>query len=99
MPRAGISSIVASWFISPICSGIIVFILFGLLRTFVLRSPHSFTRAFYVRPSPLCSNSLKPLVRALWMLPQMGYCSPWWHLMSALSLQALVGAPFRQGCL
>ena len=45
---AGISSIVASWFISPICSGIIVFILFGLLRTFVLRSDHSFTRAFYV---------------------------------------------------
>ncbi|CAL8471759.1 g11301 [Coccomyxa elongata] len=46
----GISSIVASWFVSPICSGIIVFILFGLLRTFVLRSDHSFTRAFYVLP-------------------------------------------------
>ena len=37
-----------SWFVSPICSGIIVFILFGLLRTFVLRSKHSFQRAFYV---------------------------------------------------
>lgn len=37
-----------SWFVSPICSAIIVFILFGLLRTFVLRSKHSFQRAFYV---------------------------------------------------
>ena len=51
---AGISSIVASWFISPICSGIIVFILFGLMRTFVLRSQHSFTRAFYVSTRRLC---------------------------------------------
>jgi phosphate/sulfate permease len=53
--RTGVSSIVASWFISPICSAIVVFILFGLIRTFVLRSEHSFTRAFYVntalRPS------------------------------------------------
>ncbi|CAK0780225.1 hypothetical protein CVIRNUC_004976 [Coccomyxa viridis] len=46
----GISSIVVSWFVSPICSAIIVFILFGLLRTFVLRSKHSFQRAFYVLP-------------------------------------------------
>ena len=48
MRCAGISSIVVSWFVSPICSAIIVFILFGLLRTFVLRSKHSFQRAFYV---------------------------------------------------
>ena len=48
MHCAGISSIVVSWFVSPICSAIIVFILFGLLRTFVLRSKHSFQRAFYV---------------------------------------------------
>ena len=37
-------------FISPIVSAIIVTILFGLVRTFVLRSQHSFKRAFYVLP-------------------------------------------------
>lgn len=31
-------------------SAIIVTILFGLVRTFVLRSQHSFKRAFYVLP-------------------------------------------------
>ena len=38
-------------FISPIVSAIIVTILFGLVRTFVLRSQHSFKRAFYVLPA------------------------------------------------
>ena len=37
-------------FISPICSAIILSIIFGLVRTFVLRSQHSFRRAFYVLP-------------------------------------------------
>ena len=37
-------------FVSPIVSAIIVTILFGLVRTFVLRSQHSFKRAFYVLP-------------------------------------------------
>ena len=42
---------VLSWIVSPVLSGIIVAILYGLIRTFVLRSKHSFTRAFYVSPS------------------------------------------------
>lgn len=39
---------VLSWIVSPILSGIIVAIMYGLIRTFVLRSKHSFTRTFYV---------------------------------------------------
>ncbi|GAQ85424.1 phosphate transporter [Klebsormidium nitens] len=46
----GMSIIFLQWVISPLCSGALVAILFGLLRTFVLRSPHSFTRAFYLFP-------------------------------------------------
>ena len=37
-------------FVSPICSAIVVTIIFGFVRTFVLRSQHSFKRAFYVLP-------------------------------------------------
>lgn len=40
--------VVVQWVISPLCSGLLVAALFGLLRTFVLRSQHSFIRAFYV---------------------------------------------------
>ena len=44
---------VLSWIVSPILSGIFVTILYGLIRTFVLRSKHSFKRAFYVSSAPL----------------------------------------------
>ena len=37
-------------FISPICSAIILSIIFGLVRTFMLRSQHSFRRAFWILP-------------------------------------------------
>ncbi|GAQ82758.1 sodium phosphate symporter [Klebsormidium nitens] len=44
----GMSIIFLQWVVSPICSGVLVAIIFFLLRTFVLRSRHSFIRAFYV---------------------------------------------------
>ena len=48
------TAIISSWVVSPIMSLIVVSIIYGLIRTFVLRSPNSFKRAFYVRPaSPL----------------------------------------------
>ncbi len=42
--------------ISPVMALIVVAIIYGLIRTFVLRSPNSFKRAFYVRPclTPAC---------------------------------------------
>lgn len=46
----GMSIIFLQWVVSPLSAGLFVFVLFGLLRTFVLRSPHSFTRAFYIFP-------------------------------------------------
>ncbi len=53
---------VLSWIVSPILSGIIVAIMYGLIRTFVLRSKHSFSRAFYVSPPRL------PICTGLWLL-------------------------------
>ena len=35
--------------ISPLMALIVVFVIFGLIRTFVLRAENSFKRAFYVR--------------------------------------------------
>ncbi|GAQ90943.1 hypothetical protein KFL_007050040, partial [Klebsormidium nitens] len=46
----GMSIIFLQWIVSPLSSGVLVAILFFLLRTFVLRSPHSFIRAFYLFP-------------------------------------------------
>mmetsp|Transcript_14849 Transcript_14849/g.22095 ORF Transcript_14849/g.22095 Transcript_14849/m.22095 type:complete len:513 (-) Transcript_14849:100-1638(-) len=46
----GISAIVLSWLLSPVLSGICAVILFGLIRTFVLRSSEPFSRVFYVYP-------------------------------------------------
>eukprot|EP00884_Botryococcus_braunii_P006394 jgi/Botrbrau1/15756/Bobra.4_1s0120.1 len=46
----GMSVIFLSWIISPIAAGIVAAILFGALRTFVLRAKNSFTRALYVLP-------------------------------------------------
>jgi sodium-dependent phosphate transporter len=48
---AGLTSVIASWVVSPILSMVVVAILYGLIRTFVLRSPNSFKRAYYVRPA------------------------------------------------
>ena len=39
----------SSWVISPLMALIVVFVIFGLIRTFVLRAENSFKRAFYVR--------------------------------------------------
>lgn len=44
----GMSAIFSSWFASPIAAGIVVLIVFGFIRTFVLRSEHSFDRGYYV---------------------------------------------------
>ncbi|KAK2075849.1 hypothetical protein QBZ16_001590 [Prototheca wickerhamii] len=46
----GMVPIFLSWVISPIMCGLITVILFGSIRQFVLRSDHSFARAFYVLP-------------------------------------------------
>ena len=46
----GISSIVASWALSPVLSGIIAVALFLFVRTFVLRSEDSAKRAILIFP-------------------------------------------------
>lgn len=46
----GISAVVASWFISPILSGILALILFFFVRLLVLRSSDSYSRAFIFFP-------------------------------------------------
>ena len=45
----GMSVIFLSWVISPISAGIVVAILFGSLKYFILRSRHSFSRGLNVR--------------------------------------------------
>lgn len=44
----GMVPIFLSWIVSPIMCGLITVILFGSIRQWVLRSQHSFKRAFYV---------------------------------------------------
>ncbi len=44
----GMVPIFVSWIASPLSAGIVVLILFGFIRTFILRSEHSFDRAFWV---------------------------------------------------
>ncbi|KAL6767359.1 hypothetical protein ACKKBF_B34960 [Auxenochlorella protothecoides x Auxenochlorella symbiontica] len=46
----GMVPIFLSWIVSPIMCGLITVILFGSIRQWVLRSQHSFKRAFYVLP-------------------------------------------------
>ena len=46
----GVSSIVASWVLSPVFSGIIAVALFSTVRTFVLRSADSYKRAIIIYP-------------------------------------------------
>lgn len=47
---SGIVTIVASWFISPVLSGIIAVLLFLFVRTFILRSEYSLNRSFLFFP-------------------------------------------------
>lgn len=46
----GTKKIFISWIVSPLISGTASFILFGLLRLFVLRTEHSYQRAYYTFP-------------------------------------------------
>ena len=46
----GVSGIVISWFISPIFSGLISAIIYGLTRNFVLRLPYKSKRLNYIYP-------------------------------------------------
>eukprot|EP00897_Mesotaenium_endlicherianum_P005233 jgi/Mesen1/4738/ME000241S03774 len=46
----GMAPVFMSWVVSPLLSGICVLITYGLLRTFVLRSEHSFKRSQWVLP-------------------------------------------------
>ena len=52
----GISSIVASWVLSPVFSGILAVMLFVSVRTFVLRSENCFERSFWVYPILVCAT-------------------------------------------
>jgi solute carrier family 20 (sodium-dependent phosphate transporter) len=45
----GMVPILLSWFVSPIMAGTVSVILFGFVRTVVLRSKHAYERSFYVR--------------------------------------------------
>ena len=49
----GISSVVASWFISPGLASVLAAGLFFVVRMFVLRSEYSYHRAFIVRMGPV----------------------------------------------
>jgi sodium-dependent phosphate transporter len=49
-PYKGVVPIVLSWFVSPVFTGVCSAIIFWLLRTFILRSPHASTRVYYVLP-------------------------------------------------
>lgn len=46
----GMVTIVASWVISPIFSGIVSLLLFLTVRTYILRSQRAFERSFWVYP-------------------------------------------------
>jgi sodium-dependent phosphate transporter len=46
----GTRKIFISWIASPLISGTASFVLFGLLRFFVLRSENAYTRAYYTFP-------------------------------------------------
>lgn len=46
----GLLFIVASWFVSPLCSGLLAVTFFGTLRHFVLRSADSLARALHTYP-------------------------------------------------
>lgn len=52
----GISSIVASWVLSPVLSGVLAVMLFVSVRTFVLRSENCFERSFWVYPVLVCGT-------------------------------------------
>ena len=49
-PVVGISSVVISWFFSPIASGIVAAFFFLGARTAILRSERSYDRTFYFLP-------------------------------------------------
>lgn len=46
----GVSSILLSWLFSPILTCLLALVTFLALRTWVLRSPHAYRRAYYVLP-------------------------------------------------
>lgn len=45
----GVSVVFVSWIVSPISAAIVVAVLFGSLKYFVLKSRHSFSRGLAVR--------------------------------------------------
>lgn len=62
----GMVPIFLSWVVSPFLAAICVIILYGLiLRPFVLRSQHSFVRAFYVSTT---------VFESLLLRSQLGWC-------------------------
>jgi sodium-dependent phosphate transporter len=46
----GMLVIFLSWVVSPICSGIVAAVLFMVIRSLILRSPHGYKRAFWALP-------------------------------------------------
>ena len=53
----GMLPIFLSWVISPLCSGLLTILLFGTLRTLVLRHANCFKRAALVRLWVLATRS------------------------------------------
>ena len=49
-PVVGISSVVISWFFSPIASGLVAAFFFRVARTLILRSERSYERTFWFLP-------------------------------------------------
>ena len=47
---ASVGGVVASWFVSPVLSGLITCLLFWIVRKYVLRAKDSFNRAFHFYP-------------------------------------------------
>ena len=58
----GFVPVVLAWVVSPILAGICVLILYGLLRTFVLRAKRSFDIATIVSSVPLPSLILTSVI-------------------------------------
>ena len=49
-PIKGITSVVISWVFSPVASGIVAALFFGVARTFILRAEDSYRKTFYFLP-------------------------------------------------
>jgi phosphate/sulfate permease len=97
-PIKGILAVVLSWFISPICSGIVSAAFFLTARTFILRAQDSYNRAFIFLPILV---ALAAFINAFYVLDK-GITKQWgWleeHGMGTSAwIAAIIGAVFGLG--